>query len=85
LKAKRIRNDPRVKVQPSDGRGRVQDGSEEVTGTAELVEGPGFERVLAAIKAKYGWQATMILIGAKLLELVGRDRLSDTGVVIALD
>ena len=85
LKAKRIRNDPRVKMQPSDGRGRAKDGSEEVTGTAELVEGPGFERVLAAIKAKYGWQATLIVTGAKLLKLVGRDRLSDTGVVITPD
>lgn len=85
LKARRIRNDPRVRVQPSDGRGRVRAGTKALPGTAELVEGPAFERVLAAIKAKYGWQAMLFVNVAKLLKLVGRDQLSDTGVVITLD
>ncbi len=85
LKARRIRNDPRVKVQASDGRGRVKDGADEMSGTAELVEGDGFERVLAAVKAKYGWQATLFLNLGRLLERVGRNQRSDTGVVITLD
>jgi PPOX class probable F420-dependent enzyme len=85
LKARRIRNDPRVKVQPSDSRGRVKDGSKQMSGTAELAEGADFERVLEAIKAKYGWQATLFMTVAKILKLVGRRQLSDTGVVITLD
>ena len=85
LKARRLRNDPRVSVRPSDGRGRVEPGADESTGTAELVDGPGFERVMRAIKAKYGWQATLFVNLTKVLRLVGRDRVSDTGVVITLD
>ena len=36
-KAKRLRNNPRVTLQPSDVRGRVKAGTTRVSGTVELV------------------------------------------------
>jgi PPOX class probable F420-dependent enzyme len=53
-KVKRIRNDPRVAIQPSNSRGVVTPGSEELTGTAEIVGGAEREVVVEALKAKYG-------------------------------
>ncbi len=85
-KARRLANDHRVKVQPSDGRGRVKAGTEPLEGTAQLVEGVDFERVLGMIRAKYGWQATLMSWYAKAATAIGRSgRVSDTGVIITLD
>jgi PPOX class probable F420-dependent enzyme len=85
LKARRIRNDNRVQLQPSDARGNATEGSEQLTGTAELVEGADFERVLAAVKQKYGWQMSLMMTIGKVYKMFGKERMSDTGVVITLD
>ena len=54
-KAKRLRNNPSVTLQPSDVRGRVKAGTTPVTGTVELVtSGPDFEAITSRVKAKYG-------------------------------
>jgi uncharacterized protein len=59
-KAKRLRNTPRVTVQPSDARGRVKDGSDPVDGSVVLVtSGPEFDEVQAKVKKKYGFQVPM--------------------------
>lgn len=85
LKVKRLRNDNRVLLQPSDGRGRPTDGSEAVSGTA-VVGGEGdFERVRSMIKAKYGWQVTMVTTIGKVAKLFGKERLSTTAIIITLD
>jgi PPOX class probable F420-dependent enzyme len=48
-KAKRLRNNPGVTLQPSDVRGRVKAGTTPVTGTVELVtSGPDFEKMSSA-------------------------------------
>ena len=85
LKAKRLGRDNRVLLQACDSRGRPKDGSDTVAGTAVVVSGGDFDRVLSKIKAKYGWQVTAVTIGAKIAALVGRDRASDAAVVITLD
>lgn len=85
LKAKRIRNDSRILLQPSDSRGRVADGVEALSGTATLANGADFDRVRAKIKDKYGWQVTLIGLMGKAMKLVGKDRISDSAVVITLD
>lgn len=85
LKVKRIVNDARVQLQACDSRGRVRDGSELITGTATIGTGPDFERVRNKIKAKYGWQVTLIGFGAKAAKLVGKDQTSDCAVIIGLD
>jgi hypothetical protein len=59
-KAKRLRNDPRLTMQPSDARGRVKAGTEAVEGTVSLVtSGPLFDEVTAKVKAKYGIQVPL--------------------------
>lgn len=85
LKVTRLRYDNRVQLQPCDSRGRVTDGTEPVSGTAGVVTGTESDPVRSAIKAKYGWQVTLIRLYSKAAELLGRDRASDAGIVITLD
>ena len=84
-KVKRLRNDPRVLLQPSDNRGTVVDGSEPVSGTADVVQGADFERVRDRIKAKYGVQFTLISMIGNLARIFRRGSGTDTAVVITLD
>ena len=80
-KVKRVRNDPRVTLQPCNQRGVVTEGTEPVSGTAEVVTGPEAEPVRAVIKAKYGWQVTMIGI----INRVMRRPPSAAGLIVTLD
>lgn len=80
-KVKRIRNTPKVELAPSDMKGRVDDGTTVTTGTATVVTGADFAPVEAAIKAKYGFQVSLIKFLAKLR----RQAASNCGVVITLD
>ncbi len=85
-KVKRLRNDPRVEVQPSNSRGVVKDGTTPRSGTAEIVEGAEFESVLAKVKAKYGWQLTAINGLSAIQRLIGRGgHTQDCAIVISLD
>lgn len=80
-KVKRIRATPAVELAPSDMRGNVKDGAATVTGTAEIVTGAEFAPVRDAIKAKYGFQVSLIKFLAKLR----RQDAANCGVVITLD
>ena len=84
-KVKRLRNDNRVLLQPSDSRGNVVEGSEPVSGTAEVVQGAEFTRVRDRIKAKYGVQFTLISAIGNLARLFRRGSGTDTAIVITLD
>jgi PPOX class probable F420-dependent enzyme len=54
-KYKRLRNNPKITLQPSDARGRVKAGSQSTEGTAELVSaGADFDAIQGGIRAKYG-------------------------------
>jgi hypothetical protein len=54
-KYKRLRNDPRITLQPSDARGHVKAGSQPVEGTAELMtSGADFDAIQRGVRAKYG-------------------------------
>lgn len=54
-KYKRLRNTPRLTLQPSDARGRVKAGTAVVEGTAALVtSGADFDEVQRRVRAKYG-------------------------------
>jgi PPOX class probable F420-dependent enzyme len=59
-KAKRVRNTPKVTLQPCDQRGHIAHDAAEVTGTAEVVDGAQFNEIKRAIKAKYGMWVTVI-------------------------
>lgn len=84
LKVRRLDNDERVLVQPSDSRGRPVDGSSAVPATAR-VSATDFERVRARIKAKYGWQVPLIQVIGRIAALFGKRQVSDTAVIIRLD
>ena len=84
-KVKRLRNDPRVTLQPSNGRGEPTAGSSPVSGTGEVVEGAAVETVRAAIKKKYGLTYHMIGVVTWIGSLFGKGATSDGAVVITLD
>ena len=84
LKVTRIGNDNRVMLQPSDSRGRTTAGSEAVAGTAR-VSAADFDRVRSRIKDKYGFQVGLVQIIGRVSKLFGRDRVSDTAVIVTLD
>jgi PPOX class probable F420-dependent enzyme len=53
-KVKRIRNFPDVRIAPCDIRGRLK--GDWVAATATVVSGAEFDRGMAALDRKYGWQ-----------------------------
>ena len=66
-KVKRLRHTPRVRLAPCDVRGRVADGAAWTEGTARIVTDPSLERRgIEALRAKYGWQMGLLLLGARL-------------------
>ena len=68
-KYKRLRNDPRIVLQPSDARGRVKPGSAPVEGTAQLVtSGADFDAIQRGIRARYG---TLLVTLTRYLTLLG--------------
>lgn len=83
-KAKRLANDDRIQVQPSDMRGNVQAGTAPRSGTAVVAKGSEFEAMTGRIKAKYGFPVMLIGVWAKLQKLLGKDTASDCAIVITL-
>jgi len=54
-KAKRLGNNPRLTIQPSDARGRVRAGTVALAGSAQLVSsGAEFDAITQRVRAKYG-------------------------------
>ena len=85
-KAKRVRNTPKVTLQPCDARGRVSDGAVEVTGTAEVVDGAQFKEVQRLIKAKYGVWVTVVKAMNAVRGLFKRvETQSKAAIIITLD
>jgi PPOX class probable F420-dependent enzyme len=85
-KAKRLRNNPNVTLQPSDVRGRVAASSTPLTGTVELVNcGPDFEAITSKMRAKYGLMVPIMRLVDSVRHLgKGPFPYADTGVVITL-
>ena len=85
-KVKRLANNPRVELQPSDMRGRVDEGTSSRAGTATVVTGDEFEAVYAKVRAKYGFRLTLIngLHAIQRLLRRGGDK-QDCAVIITLD
>jgi PPOX class probable F420-dependent enzyme len=86
-KVKRLRNDPRVRLAVSDGRGRVKPGADSVEGTAELVTGDDAQGISRLIDAKYGLMAKVVIpIVYKVRNLIQRRRPAEAvGIVITPD
>lgn len=83
-KYKRLRNNPKVIVQPANGRGRVKPGSVPVEGTAELVTaGPDFDTIQRDVRAKYGAQVPITRWLSKIGHIgKGPFPYGDVGIVI---
>ncbi len=81
-KVKRIDNDPRVTLQPCNAKGEVRSGTDEVTGTAEIVTGADFERCRDVVKKKYKLQFTLITIIGRAAKLIGKGSGADCAVKI---
>jgi uncharacterized protein len=85
-KYKRLRNDPRIVLQPSDARGRAKAGSQSAEGTAELVlSGADFDAIQSGIRAKYGVMVPVTRFFNTLGHLgKGKFPYGDVGVVITV-
>ena len=85
-KAKRLKNNPRVIVQPSDGRGRAKPNTVAQQGTAVVVSGPERDAIYEKVVAKYGFMTKVTRVLAKIGGFVKRKKqpYADRGVVITL-
>jgi PPOX class probable F420-dependent enzyme len=85
-KYKRLRNNPRITLQPADSRGRVKTGTTPVEGTVQLVtSGPDFDAVQGRVRGKYG-----VMVGiSKVFNILGHlgkgpFPYGDVGVIVTL-
>jgi uncharacterized protein len=85
-KAKRLKNNPKVIVQPSDGRGRAKPGTSPVIGSAVVVSGPERDAIYAKVVAKYGLMTKVARSLAKVGGFVKRKHqpYADRAVVVTL-
>lgn len=85
-KVKRLGNDPRVVVQPSDARGRARPGTVSVEGTAVVVTGAQRDEIYAKVAAKHGLMTKITRLLAKVGGVVKRKKqpYADCAVVMTL-
>ncbi len=84
-KYKRLRNNPKIVLQPADPRGRVKAGSPAVEGTAELVTaGADFDAIQHRIRAKYGVMVPVTRFLNTLGHLGKKFPYGNAGVVITV-
>jgi PPOX class probable F420-dependent enzyme len=85
-KYKRLRNSPRIVIQPADARGRVKAGSQSSEGTAELVSaGADFDAIQRGIRAKYGVMVPVSKFFNTLGHLGRHFPYGDVGVVVTVN
>lgn len=70
-KVKRLRRDPRVRLQPCDVRGRTRGRACAGLGRI-LTDAAEIERAHAALRAKYGWQMWLVDLGSRLAGRIQR-------------
>jgi PPOX class probable F420-dependent enzyme len=56
-KAKRLKHNPHITLQPCDWQGNVAEGSDLVEGEGRIVTGAEYDAIFAAINEKYGQEA----------------------------
>ena len=85
-KVKRLRNDPKVVVQPSDARGRAKPDTTPVEGTAVVVTGSERDAIYDKVVAKYGIMTKVTRVLAKVGAVVKRKEqpYADCAVVITI-
>lgn len=83
-KAKRVRNNPKVTLQPCDQRGNITEGSDIVEGTARMAGGAEYAKVASLVKDKYGFWVTAIKMMNKVRSALGKGGQSDSAMIIEL-
>ena len=83
-KVRRIRRNPQVRIQASDTRGTIVNGSTPRTGTARLGDADELAAVRTAIRQKYGFGVVVWFMGA-IGRLASRGAAADCALVITLD
>ncbi len=84
-KYKRLRNDNKITLQPSDSRGKVRAGTAPVEGTVELkTSGPDFDSIQSKVRAKYGFMVTMSRFFNTVGHLGKKFPYGDVAVVVTL-
>lgn len=86
-KAKRLKRNPRIRLQPSDWDGFPIEGSPVIEGNAELQVGEIEQRVFAAVLEKYGqdaWDAAMAR-GREAFESQGIEYNGNYAVIVTPD
>jgi PPOX class probable F420-dependent enzyme len=85
-KVKRLKNNPKVVVQPCDSRGRVKPGTSPFNGTAVVVTGPERDAIYDKVVAKYGFMTKVTRFLAKVGGFVKRKNqpYADRGVVLTI-
>ena len=83
-KAKRLKNNPKVVVQPSDARGRAKPGSSTLNGTAVVVTGPERDAIYDKVVAKYGFMTKITKFVGSAIGVLKRKKIpyGDRGVVV---
>jgi PPOX class probable F420-dependent enzyme len=85
-KYKRLRNNPKITLQPSDGRGKVKADTALVRGTVELLtSGPDFDALQSKVRAKYGFMTSMTRFFNTVGHLGRKFPYGDVAVVVTLD
>jgi PPOX class probable F420-dependent enzyme len=85
-KYKRLRNSPRITLQPSDSRGKVKPGTAPFDGTVSLAtSGPDFDAIQSKVRAKYGFMVAVSHIFNTLGHLGKSFPYGDVAVVVTLD
>jgi uncharacterized protein len=70
-KVKRVRRDPRVEIRPCGRFGKVDEGADSITATAEVREAPAdVERARASIRRNYPIESRVVLAIERLVELL---------------
>ena len=83
-KAKRIRNNPQVTLQPSDQRGNVTEGSNIVEATARMASPEEYRKVQGLVKEKYGMWVTVIKALNSVRSALGKGGQSDSAIIFDL-
>lgn len=84
-KAKRLAHTSRVRLQPSDGRGKPKAGSLEIEATARMATPAELAEIERQLRTKYGFMVPLIRGAYRLRDLVRPgQRTNDAGVVITL-
>jgi hypothetical protein len=85
-KYKRLRNSPRITLQPSDPRGKVKAGTTPAAGTATLASsGPDLDAIQRKIRAKYGFMVPVSHLVQSILHIGQSFPQADVAVVVTLD